>query len=62
MFSTYCPSHGGVVLMSTRNIEELVNTESGIALRYRCSCGYHGTWHAGLPASDVAHPTIPPEV
>jgi hypothetical protein len=48
--------------MSTRNIEKLVNGESGIDLRYRCSCGYRGTWHAGPPSSDTTHLTIPPEV
>lgn len=62
MFSAHCPNHGGLVLMSTRNIEKLVNGESGIDLRYRCSCGYRGTWHAGPPSSDTTHITIPPEV
>jgi len=62
VFSAPCPNHGGLVLMSTRNIEALVNTDTGIELRYRCSCGYRGTWHSGRLPSDSTTVTIPPEV
>jgi hypothetical protein len=48
--------------MSTRNIEALVNTDTDIELRYRCSCGYRGTRHSGRLPSDSTTVSIPPEV
>lgn len=47
MFAAHCPNHDGVVLMGYRSIEEVRNTSAGIAVDYRCSCGYRGTWHNG---------------
>ena len=39
MLSISCPSHGSRVLLGTRRIRSLINTESGIVLVIECYCG-----------------------
>lgn len=53
MFSADCPQHGSAVLLGPGNIEGLHNTTRGITIRYRCYCGYRGTWQSSpSPAHD----------
>ena len=39
MLSINCPTHGTKVLVGTRRIRSLVNTEHGIVLHVQCYCG-----------------------
>jgi hypothetical protein len=45
MFAPYCPVHGSRVLLSLDDIERLEHTSNGIAVHYRCLCGYRGVWN-----------------
>jgi hypothetical protein len=54
MFSVTCPNHGGRVLLSERAITALVNTDRGIELRWRCTCGTEGVERLGRLAEAVA--------
>jgi len=47
MLSINCPEHGTEVLVGTRRIRSLVNTEHGIALHVQCYCGTHVVIGAG---------------
>ena len=47
MFDIYCPDHGSRILLFTNDIEEIQNTEEGIEVHYRCTCGYRGVWITG---------------
>lgn len=49
MFSVYCPTHGGEILLSARHIEALRNTDRGIELHWRCVCGTRGVELSGRP-------------
>jgi hypothetical protein len=39
MFAINCPEHASKVLIGTRRIRSLVNTERGILLDVECYCG-----------------------
>ncbi len=39
MFTIDCPTHGSKVLVGTRRIRSLINTERGIVLDVECYCG-----------------------
>jgi hypothetical protein len=39
MFAIECPVHGSTVLVGTRRIRSLVNTQRGILLDVECYCG-----------------------
>ena len=41
MLSIHCPTHGTKVLVGTRRIRSLVNTDHGIVLHVQCYCGTH---------------------
>jgi hypothetical protein len=41
MLSINCPTHGTKVLVGTRRIRSLVNTDHGILLHVQCYCGSH---------------------
>jgi hypothetical protein len=47
MFSVYCPTHGGQILLSSRHIESLRNTDHGIEIHWRCVCGTRGVEVSG---------------
>jgi hypothetical protein len=47
VFDVFCPRHRARVLLSTRNLENVRNTERGIEVRFRCHCGYRGMWVTG---------------
>ena len=54
MLSINCPAHGTKVLVGTRRIRSLVNTEHGIVLHVQCYCGTHvvvgtGRVYSGQP-------------
>ena len=42
MFTVYCSSHGGQVLLGPDNIEALADDTSGRRLHWRCTCGQTG--------------------
>jgi hypothetical protein len=42
MFSVYCPGHGSRVLLTSDNIEAVVNRPEGVELHWRCTCGEVG--------------------
>lgn len=54
MFSVDCPTHGGRVLLSERAIAALVNTDHGIEMHWRCTCGTEGVEVTGLLADTSA--------
>ena len=59
MLSINCPAHGANVLVGTRRIRSLTNTEHGIVLHVQCYCGTHvvvgaGRDYASQPASALA--------
>jgi hypothetical protein len=47
MFAINCPAHGSKVLVGTRRIRSLVNTEHGIVLDVECYCGARVVTGAG---------------
>jgi hypothetical protein len=51
VFDVFCPRHGARVLLSAGNVENLRNTDRGIEVRFRCHCGYRGTWVTGRRAA-----------
>jgi hypothetical protein len=53
MFSVHCKGHGGTVLLDELAITGLVNTEHGIELHWRCSCGTEGVELLGALAEAV---------
>lgn len=46
MFSVRCPRHRRAVLLGPSDILSIGPTspEGGLAIRYRCTCGYEGQW------------------
>ena len=50
MFAVHCPSHGSRVLIFSSGVERVRNTERGIEVDYRCTCGQRGTWLTGRAA------------
>ena len=53
MFSVHCTGHGGQVLLTNRSITDLVNTDHGIELHWRCSCGTEGVDVLGVLAESA---------
>jgi hypothetical protein len=51
MFDVHCPRHGSTVLLGYSNIASFANTDRGIEVRFRCYCGYEGTWVTGARVS-----------
>ena len=47
MFDVYCPEHGSRILLFAGDIEMIRNTEKGVEVHYRCTCGYRGVWLTG---------------
>jgi hypothetical protein len=47
MFDIYCPRHRARVLLGSRSIESVVNTDDGIVVHWRCRCGEHGAFVTG---------------
>jgi hypothetical protein len=47
MFSISCPRHQSYVLVGSRRIRSLTNTERGIVLDIECYCGTHVVVHTG---------------
>jgi hypothetical protein len=41
MLSINCPKHGTKVLVGTRRIRSMINTQNGIVLHVQCYCGTH---------------------
>lgn len=54
MFAVFCPRHRRSVLLSTSQIERLEHGGDGIAVHFRCTCGYRGVWRTGAAAQRVA--------
>lgn len=54
LFETYCPVHESNVLIFPSSIDELVNTERGIVVRYHCSCGHRSAFVTGKRAEHTA--------
>ena len=53
MFAVHCPRHGTRVLIWSSGVESVRNTEHGIEVDYRCTCGHRGTWLTGRRARDA---------
>ena len=53
MFDVYCPGHQARVLLGSRSIETITNTEAGIEIQWRCRCGGHGTLVTGRRTQDA---------
>lgn len=50
MFSAHCPGCGTEVLLTTRRIVRLDNTDGGIVVVFRCWRGHLGSWLTGRAA------------
>jgi hypothetical protein len=64
MFSIPCPSldREVLILMSTRELSSMTNTEHGIVLEFECPCGAQGvflTGNAAQPSSLIYHQHAP---
>jgi hypothetical protein len=57
MFSVYCSSHGGQVLLGPDNIESLAGSNGSVQLHWRCTCGQLGfdTIETGPPEFTGTH-------
>jgi hypothetical protein len=42
MFTVHCAGHGSQVILGNRAITQLVNTDHGIEVHWRCHCGTEG--------------------
>jgi hypothetical protein len=58
MLSINCPAHGTKVLVGTRRIRSLVNTEHGIMLHVQCYCGAHVVVGAGRDYASQPLPAL----
>lgn len=58
MFAVHCPQHGARVLIFSSGIDRIRNTETGIEVDYRCTCGHRGTWRTGARRREPARLTI----
>lgn len=58
MFAVHCPAHGTRVLIWSSGVEAVRNTDDGIEVDYRCTCGHRGTWRTGRRRSEAARLTI----
>ena len=54
MFSVHCAGHGSRVILGTRAITKLENTDHGIELHWRCHCGTVGVDLVGRLAEQHA--------
>ena len=50
MFDVYCPGHRARILLGSRSIDALVNTDDGIELHWTCRCGTRGVQVTGRTA------------
>lgn len=57
MFAVHCPGHGSRVLIFSSGVERVRNTERGIEVDYRCTCGWRGTWLTGRASRRREQPT-----
>ena len=58
MFSIFCPALDQEVLLSTRQMTALTNTQNGIVVEFECACGADGVYLTGASAPSrglVAH-------
>jgi len=55
MLSVQCPQHDRAVLLDLRQIRGVVNTDRGIEVHYRCTCGHEGVWLTGARARHLAN-------
>lgn len=65
MFSARCDHCGGDVLLSSRRILLMENTDRGVVVLFRCWAGHLGTWVTGRrgpgpgPAVPARQATVP---
>ena len=57
MFAVYCNGHGQRVLLSSDDIEAIVNGSDGIVVHWRCDQGHRGCWRPGRP-DESARPLL----
>ena len=50
MFTVHCARHESRVLIFSSGVERIRNTDQGIEVDYRCTCGQRGTWRTGRAA------------
>ncbi len=50
MFSIFCPTLDHEVLLSTRQLTALTNTEQGIVVEFVCVCDAEGVYLTGAAA------------
>jgi hypothetical protein len=55
MLSVQCPRHGRRMLLDLRQICGVVNTDHGIEVHYRCTCGHEGVWLTGARVRSLAN-------
>jgi len=54
MFDVFCRRHRSRVLLSTDNIEALLNRPEGIELHWHCWCGERGVTHVHKATAPAA--------
>ena len=54
MFDVFCPGHQARILLGSRSIDALVNTDDGIDLHWTCRCGTRGVLRTGRGATHPA--------
>jgi hypothetical protein len=59
MFDVHCPGCGTRVLLTTRRILALENTDTGILVTYRCWAGHEGLHVTGRAAATGRRATAP---
>lgn len=47
MFAAHCPTSGRRVLLGLGHITAIRNTDDGIRVEYRCTCGGQGSYLTG---------------
>ena len=50
MFSIFCPTLDHEVLLSTRRMTAMANTQHGIVVEFDCPCGADGVYVTGATA------------
>jgi hypothetical protein len=53
MFTVDCPRHQTRVLLGSRAIDAMVNTEHGVEIHWHCHCGATGTLAPVAPAAPI---------
>jgi hypothetical protein len=60
MFTAWCDESKAEVLLTSRDVLGMRNTEGGVLVAYRCWCGAHGVLLTGAGAAAERSGHVPP--